>query len=216
MTFDLDATPYRPRRNLREAVRRARNRLDRDPGPGGWQVTRAVEPGEVAAAFERLADLHARRSRRTDKNAIHADVIGTGPVREFLGTAVAEMARGGLVSVYELRVRDRVIAAQLVLHTARSTHFSVSGQDDAAWAYSAITFLQWTAVQDAQAAGHDLVDLSAGPVQAKLRWSEQVRSFHEFALVAPRRSARLAYWAQLPRSSAAKMIEAYRANRRST
>jgi CelD/BcsL family acetyltransferase involved in cellulose biosynthesis len=207
--------PFRPKRNLREAIRRAKNRLDRDVDPAGWGTTRAVDPSEVSDALKRLIHLHRQRSLRTDKAAIHPDVLADGAVRSFVETAITDMAQRGLVSIYELVVRGEVIAAQLVLHTKNSTHFSLSGQLDSAWHYSSITYLQWIAVLDAQAAGHDLVDFSAGPIQSKLRWSDQTRSYHEFAVVAPRRASRLAYWAELPRTVAARMLEAERANRRS-
>ena len=206
--------PFRPKRNLRESIRRARNRLDRD-GRTNWSTRRLVIPGDVRDAMTRLTQLHHRRSLRIDKAAIHSDVLDPSPVRDFVGAAVVDMAEHDLVSVYELVVGDQVVASQLVLHTKASTHFSVSGQLDSAWRYSAITYLQWLAVQDAQAAGHDLIDFSAGPIQSKLRWTEDVRSYHEFAVVAPRPTARLAYWAELPRLAAARMLEAQRANRRS-
>jgi CelD/BcsL family acetyltransferase involved in cellulose biosynthesis len=205
---------FRPKRNLRESIRRAKNRLDRDH-PANWTVTRVVKPVDVHDALARLVRLHHLRSERVDKAAIHADVLADAAVRDFFCAAVEDMAAHGLVSIYELTVDDQVIASQLALHTQYSTHFSLSGQLETAWSYSAITYLQWLAVQDAHAAGHDLVDFSSGPIQSKLRWSDQTRSYHEFAVVAPRRAARLSYWAELPRISAARMLEASRANRRS-
>ena len=216
VTLDLtpDGAPFHPRRNLRESLRRSRNRLDAHAGPDGWSVRRATDPVDVGAAYRRLCELHRQRSARVDKGAIHDDVIADRAVRDYVETAVVEMAAAGLSSVYELVVNDSVIATQLVLHTARSTHMSLSGQLETAWDFSAVTHLQWCALRDAEAARHELVDFSAGPIQSKLRWSTTVRSFHEFALVSPRRGSQLAYWAELPRMGAARMREARNADKR--
>jgi len=214
LELEPGGAPFRPRRNLRESLRRSRNRLDAHAGADGWSVQRRTDPVAVATAFRRVCELHRLRSARTDKASIHDDVLADTAVRAYVETAVVDMAASGLASVYELEVNDQVIAAQLVVHTARSTHLSLSGQRESAWDFSALTHLQWCAVRDAEAAGHQLVDFSAGPIQSKLRWSTQVRSYHEFALVSPRRGSQLAYWAELPRQSVARLREARNADKR--
>ena len=205
---------FKPRRNLKEALRRARNRLTRDFGEG-WAVRRVVEPELVGAAVTRLIGLHRARSRRTDKGAVHADVLSPAPVRAFLQSATARLAEAGLVSVYELVAAGTVIASQLVLHTPRSTHMSVSGMSDAAWEYSAITYLQGVAVDDAQAACHDLVDFSAGPTEAKLRWSQEIRVHPRVVVVPPRPAARAVYRTATVVRAYAEFERERNANRRS-
>lgn len=201
------------RRNLKESFRRARNRLTRDLGADGWAVTRTTDPAEVGAALGRLASLHGSRAGLRDGRPVHADVLEDTRVLDLLHDVVGRMARRKAVSVYELRLEGVVEAALLVLHTDTASYSSISGVAERAWPYSAVTHLQSVAVEDARAAGHRVFDLSCGPNQAKLRWSDQVRTATEFTLVGPRRRSRAAHLAVAGHGVWASYGEARRAHR---
>ena len=182
---------YAGRRNLKESLRRARNRLTRDFGADGWSVRRVTGAAQVPAAFDRLVALHGERAQLRDGRPVHADIFDDPRVRTYLRAVVERLAVRGGASVYELLVGDEVVASQLELHTSSATYNSVSGVAEQAWPYSAVTYLLSLAVKDAQDAGHREVNLSTGPNQAKLRWTDQVRTTTEFTVVGPRRRSRL-------------------------
>ena len=200
------------RRNLKESVRRARNRLTRAHGADGWSVRRVTDPNDVAQAFDTLAATHALRARRTDKRA-HLDAIGDPAVRRYVRDVVVAMAQRGRSSIYQLRVGERVITSQLVLATASSSYFSISGMTDDAWEFSPVTYLQWLAVEDAEAAGHREVNLSVGPNQTKLRWTRVVRTYPDFVVVGARTRSRGLYRAAAAVAAVRSFDEARRAHR---
>lgn len=184
---------YAGRRNLKESFRRARNRLTRDFGPDGWSVRRVVGAADVAAAFDRLSDLHGERADLQNGQPIHANVVADAGVRAFLREVVVRLSARGRASVYELLVGDEVKACQLVFHTETASYSSISGAAEQIWPYSAVTYLQSQIVSDAQAVGHERLCLSLGPNQAKLRWTDTVETYTEFGLVGPRLRSRLLY-----------------------
>ena len=201
------------RRNLKESFRRARNRLTRDFGADGWSVRRVTEAPEVRTAFDRLADLHGQRAGLRDGRPVHADVFADRRVQDFLQSVVEQMAQRGCVSFYELLIGPEVVASQLVLHTVTASYSSVSGAAARAWPYSAVTYLQSLAVKDAQEAGHTRMNLSIGPNQAKLRWTDRIESTVEFKIVGPRRRSRLLHVAHESGAVLASYQEARRAHR---
>jgi len=191
LPLDGGVDVYAGRRNLKESLRRARNRLTRDFGADGWSVERVTGAGEVPAAFDRLIALHGERAELREGRPVHPNTYADPAVRAFVRDVVAKMAARGCVSVYELSIKGEVGAAQLVLHTSCAGYSSTSGVSERAWPYSAVTYLLAQAVKDAQEAGHRQMNLSTGPNQAKLRWTEQVRTTTEFVIVGPRRRSQL-------------------------
>jgi CelD/BcsL family acetyltransferase involved in cellulose biosynthesis len=212
VVLDLSAghDVYAGRRNLKESFRRARNRLTRDFGADGWSVRRVTEHADVPEAFDRLVALHGERADLRDGRPVHADVFTDPRVRAFLRSVVERMALRDRVSVYQLSIGTDVVASQLVLHTGAASYSSVSGAAERAWPYSAVTYLQSLAVQDAQEAGHSRMNLSMGPNQAKLRWTEEVESTTEFGIIGPRPRSRVLHLA----SEGHAVLSAYQAARR--
>jgi hypothetical protein len=96
---------------------------------------------------------------------------------ELDGTAVA----GLLVHVYN----DRV-------------YLSLSGVDPARWDLNASTYLQYETALGAIKEGRRAMHFAAGVDTAKLRWTEDLETHHEFAVAAPGRRSRAlfaTYWA---------------------
>ena len=195
--------PGRPalKRNLRESLRRARNRLDR-AYPGRWRVDRATEGRELLRAFCDLARLHDERSRIAGKKC-HPNALAGDADWLFLATHLRVVsARGGAV-IYRLLVDGEAVAALLALRSSDCSYVLLSGMSEESWEFSPVTLLQGCACEDAVALGHGWLNLSTGPDTAKLRWSEQVTMSPEFTLVPDRLRARLAFGAYWQASAAA-------------
>jgi CelD/BcsL family acetyltransferase involved in cellulose biosynthesis len=204
---------YAGRRNLKESFRRARNRLTRDFGAEGWSVRRVTESSSVPAAWDRLVSLHNERAGLGQGRPVHADVLADPSVRAYLRSVVGQMSTRGCASFYELLIGGDVVASQLVLHTGCASYSSVSGVAERAWPYSAITYLQSLVVKDAQDAGQRQVNLSIGPNQPKLRWTDRVQPAVEFGIIGPRRRSRLLYLGVEAHGVLAAYREARRAHR---
>ena len=193
-------------RNLKESLRRARNRLTKEYGADGWEVRRHTEPDAVAAAFAGLVRLHRERAAAEQHREIHADVFASPRALAYVSEVVLRLARRDRVRLYEVAAGEEVLAAQLVLTTATASYSSVSGVSERGWRFSSVTHLQWTGLVEAHAAGHRELNLSIGPNQAKLRWSSDVRHQPDYVVVGPRRRSRTAYLA----AQTAASVRAYR------
>ena len=183
------------KRNVRESVRRARNRLER-AYPGAWSITRATSSIDVPGAVSDLAGLHGERSRLTGKKR-HPNALARKADWTFLSAAVTALARREAVAIYRLVADGAAIAALLVLRTDGCTYFLLSGMSHSAWEFSPVTLLQRQAIEDAIALGQQCVNFSTGADTPKLRWSETLTLNPEFVLVPDRFAARLrfgVYW----------------------
>jgi CelD/BcsL family acetyltransferase involved in cellulose biosynthesis len=194
------------KRNVRESIRRARNRLDR-AYPGQWMVSRATSRSDILDAFADLLSLHKARSHMAGKE-MHANLLKQESSSSLLLAVLAASADRGGACIYRLLVGGNAVAALLVLRTAECSYFLLSGMSEASWEYSPVTLLQGYAIDDAIKLDHRLVNLSMGPDTAKMRWSEHVSVHPEFVLV-PNRPLSLAtfgtYW--LASATAAVMRE---------
>jgi len=199
-------------RNLKESLRRARNRLTKEFGPEGWRVHRHALPDDVDAALGRLMRLHGERAAADGHRETHLDVFESARVRAYVTDVVHRLALRDRVRVYEVETGGEVLAAQLVLRTATAGYASVSGVSEQGWRFSSVTHLLWQAVVDSHAAGHAELNLSIGPNQAKLRWSDQVRHFPDYVVLGPRRRSRTAYLAAQTAAAVRSYREAVRAH----
>ena len=182
-TIDTSSPPV-IKRNVRESVRRARNRLDR-AYPGRWSVSRAISPADIVEAFPDLVSMHAARSRMAGKK-MHANMLKRESSSSLLLSALTASADRGGACIYRLLVDGHAAAALLVLRTDECSYFLLSGMSEPSWKYSPITLLQGCAIDDAIKLDHRLVNLSTGPDTAKMRWSEEVSVHPEFVLVSNR------------------------------
>jgi CelD/BcsL family acetyltransferase involved in cellulose biosynthesis len=203
--------PQTLKRNLRESLRRARNRLDR-AYPGGWSVTCATDRADLVGVLPDLARLHRDRSRLPGRKR-HPDALAREADQSFLRAAVTASAERGGAALYRLLVHGEAVAALLVLRTRDSSYLLLSGMSQQAWEFSPTTLLQGRAIDDAVALGHRWVNLSAGPDTAKLRWSEELALNSEFVLIPDRRAARLAFGAYWQASAAAQLARERRRHR---
>ncbi|WP_305785150.1 GNAT family N-acetyltransferase [Symbioplanes lichenis] len=196
-------------RNLRESVRRSRNRLTRDFG-AQWSIVRITDPVRLPSSVDNLIRLHHERSVLTGRKG-HPDRLAVPALRAYLDqVAGMQQAGGPVLSCYELHAGGDVIAQLLALHAPAATYCGPSGFGAAAWPYSPTTMLQWQACEDARGEGCRSFSLSTGPDRAKLRWSSDVRIHPEFAVVAPRRGARIAYACYAQAAAASRLHRQFR------
>ena len=187
---DPDALRGLLKRNVKESVRRGRNRLGRSGKP--WTITAHSTPEQVSRAWPILARLHAARAGIAGPRR-HPDALGVPGRPEFLAEVLPLMAAHGRAEILTLDVDGDSVAAQAVLLAPRASYLAFSGVDPRWWDVSPVTLLHLAAGERAVERGHAELNLSVGPDVAKLRWSELVVQNPDFVLCGPRRRSRVAY-----------------------
>ncbi len=180
------------KRNLRESLRRARNR---SANLGAMEFRCVRSPNEIGAAVHDLIKLHTLRSEMPQKVS-HPNLL-RGAFGGFLVDAVRALAGHGLASVFVAEHAGTSVAAQLVLSDGSADYMSVSGLDPKYWDLNLNTMLIFRAVQAAVAGGRGTVNLSAGPNLSKMRWSSKILCHHDFDLVADRQRSQLLHQAYM-------------------
>jgi CelD/BcsL family acetyltransferase involved in cellulose biosynthesis len=178
------------KRNVKESVRRGRNRLGRTGE--AWTITAHTGPEQIGSAWPILARLHAARAGLAGPRR-HPDALGVPGRPEFLAEVLPLLAAHGRAEILTLDVAGEPVAAQAVLLAPRASYLAFSGVDPRWWDVSPVTLLHLAAGERAVERGHDELNLSVGPDVAKLRWSELVVQNPDFVLCGPRRRSRLAY-----------------------
>jgi CelD/BcsL family acetyltransferase involved in cellulose biosynthesis len=189
---EADALRGSLKRNVKESVRRARNRLGKTELP--WTVNAHTTAEQVRGAWPTLARLHAARAGIAGPRR-HPDALGVPERSAFLAEALPLLAAHGRAEILTLDVDGQAVAAQCVLLAPRASYLAFSGVDPRWWDVSPVTLLHLTAGERAVERGHVELNLSVGPDVAKLRWSETVVQNPDFVLCGPRRRSRLAYTA---------------------
>jgi CelD/BcsL family acetyltransferase involved in cellulose biosynthesis len=187
---DPDALRGLLKRNVRESVRRGRNRLGRTGE--AWTITAHSSPEQIGLAWPILARLHAARAGIAGPRR-HPDALGVPGRPEFLAEVLPLLAEHGGAEILTLDVAGESVAAQAVLLAPRASYLAFSGVDPRWWDVSPVTLLHLAAGERAVERGHDELNLSVGPDVAKLRWSELVVQNPDFVLCGPRRRSRIAY-----------------------
>ena len=178
------------KRNLKESIRRSANRLAKDGRP--WQVVHLTDDLDTEAV-DRFLGLHQRRSANERSTVRHPDAYSDPRARDLMRTALPELGRKGMASIFELHLDGEVVAAQLALHMPGVSYVHSSGFDQAEWSLGPVTFLQAELVKYAIARKDTVVNFSPGPNVSKLRWSRKLWVTHEFAYGCGPRSLQLRY-----------------------
>lgn len=178
------------KRNVRESLRRSRNRSAK---LGGVSFRTASDLADVETAMPALVRLHRMRSRMPNK-VEHPDILG-GAEGEFFVEAVRGLAEQDLARIYLAEHDGRAIAAQLVLSDGRNDYLSASGLDPLYWELSLNTTLIYNALAEAVTLGRETLNLSTGPSTSKNRWSSTVATYHDFSIVRTDRRSRWLYGA---------------------
>jgi CelD/BcsL family acetyltransferase involved in cellulose biosynthesis len=189
LPFDREALLRGLKRNVRESVRRSRNRTR---NAGGTSLRRVEGSIEIQGALKDVMALHRRRSQMKGK-VTHADVVADPRRQAFLVTAVEGLCEEGLARIHLAEHDGRAVAAQLVLSDGHSDYVSVSGMDTDYWHLGLNTLLIFEALSYAVDLGRGRFNFSTGPDIAKLRWSPQVETYNDFAIVRGDRRSRWFY-----------------------
>jgi CelD/BcsL family acetyltransferase involved in cellulose biosynthesis/glycosyltransferase involved in cell wall biosynthesis len=177
------------KRNLKEAIRRSKNRLAALDSP----TEIVFAEGEAAArAIERIQELHSSRAVLRG-HLDHDDYFATDAVSRFARTAATGLAATGHAAGALLTVGDTAIAGRVVLRAGGGAFLSFSGADPEHWALGASTALIVACIRRAIEQGDRSVNFSINPDGAKLRWSEEIEQHNEFLVVGPSRRAQRAF-----------------------
>jgi CelD/BcsL family acetyltransferase involved in cellulose biosynthesis len=189
-----DELPRHLKRNVKESIRRARNRLARDGHD--WDVVELTEGKDLEHGLDELVRMHRLRARM-DIRVKHPDRLALGVQEQFVREATHAMARGGRASIFLLCVDGAPAAVQLVLRANDSAYLSISGYEPNWWDFGVMTLLTAEVLGAAAERGEGTVNLSLGPDNAKLRWSERTVLYPYFGIVRGRVRSRWAFRAFL-------------------
>jgi len=174
-----DETRAGLKRNVKESIRRARNRLVKDGRP--WRVVHRTGADVDVAAVERLLDLHGARSDYQGSASRHHNAYAAPAAASFLRDVLPRLGRAHEASLAELELDGEVVASQLVLHPPGGVYFHSSGFRPEVWELSPVTALQAAVMERAITHGDRWVNFSPGPNEAKLRWSERLTTIDDYA-----------------------------------
>lgn len=180
------------KRNVKESLRRSKNRLAKDGRP--WTVHQHTDTLD-RAVVERFLQLHRSRALQENSSSKHPDAFADPRRREFMAAVLPRLGAQGRARILELELAGEVVASQLVLHAPGLTYIHSSGFTADVWNLGPVTFLQGEAISAAADRGERWINMSPGPNVAKLRWSEQLDVHHDFAYGAGPRSLRWRYGA---------------------
>jgi hypothetical protein len=176
------------KRNLKEAIRRSKNRLA--AVEGGSEIVFA-EGRDVVAAARQVQELHRQRASMTG-HLPHDDYFGNDSFARFACEATGGLAATGHASVALCLVDSKPIAGRVLLRAHGDVFLSFSGVDPASWHLNAATGLIVASIKQAILRRETTLNLSVNPDPAKLRWSNELAFHNEFLVVAPTRRARAA------------------------
>ncbi len=142
-------------------LRKARRRADR----GGLLVLDVTTHEEDAEAA--LATFEALRAK--SEGTKQATVVDPA-LRAFLATAVAELARAGLLRIYVLRHGEAPIASLVALGGRSSLHVLGRAVDPAAADLEPELLLVGAVMEDARATGRDCVDVGRERPSVAAEW----------------------------------------------
>jgi hypothetical protein len=181
------------KRNLKEAIRRSKNRLAALDGTS--EIIFAEGPG-VADATLQVQALHSRRAA-LQGHLPHDDYFEDAAFAAFARDASAGLATTGHATVALCLIDSTPIAGRVVLRAHGSAFLSFSGVDPAHWHLGAPTALIVASIRQAISRQDDALNFSVNPDPAKLRWSDRLEFHNEFLVVAPSRRSRAklaVYW----------------------
>jgi CelD/BcsL family acetyltransferase involved in cellulose biosynthesis len=177
-------------RNIKESLRKCYNSLKRDGYVPELKVVTSLP--ETEAAINRFFELHRVRAQVSD-TVQHPDVFQTQTSRDFLLEYAKRMAERDQLRIFQLTIKDEVVATRVGFQFDRQLYLYYSGHD-VAWAkYSVMTTAVAEAIKWAIEQGLSLVNLSTGTDVSKTRWRPEQVTFHEVVQVAPHLRGKISY-----------------------
>lgn len=178
------------KRNVRESIRRSFNRLDKRVGK--WSVELPTSRSQVITTLEQILELHEARSQMSGKPK-HPTMFERPDTFDFYRDAIVQMVLQGQAEVSALNFDGEVVAGLVALRANSRVFTSVTGARPSAWDFGPGTILIAELARREIDRGTSGINLSCGPNQSKLRWSERLEFNHDFIIVGPTRRARATY-----------------------
>ncbi len=180
-----EASKSRMGRNIKESMRRSRNRLAKS----GHRVE-VVELGANghpldADAVDRFLHLHLSRAQH-EASVRHFDSFTDPTEQAVMRTLLPQLAARGRASLLELHLDGTCVAAQLLLHAPRTLYVHSSGFLGEHWEFGPVTHLQAEALRLANERGARWANFSPGVNVSKMRWGATVLPSNDFAFGAGR------------------------------
>lgn len=196
----------RLKRNVKEAIRRSKNR---HAGLAGTLEIQFVDGPGVRHAAELVRDLHRLRAQMPG-GVPHRDFFGAAAVSRFALDACERLGEAGGASVVLCQIDGQPVAGRVVLRAGGGVFLSYSGLDPAHWRLGSPTMLMAAVIRRGIADGDRLLNLSLSPDPSKLRWSERIDFHNEFLIVAPSRRSRALFSLFWQARSARVLSDRYR------
>jgi CelD/BcsL family acetyltransferase involved in cellulose biosynthesis len=159
-------------------------------------VAELGEETDIALGLDEVLRLHRARAAWSGR-APRQDRLADRGHEMFVREAVGRMAREGRASVHLLELGGVAVGGLVAVRAPGSTFLSLSGYDPMRWDYGILTLLTSEVLYAAIRDGAHSVNLSSGPENSKLRWSDEIAVHQLFAVVSQRRRSRLAFEAFL-------------------
>jgi len=161
-------------RNMKQAIRKCYNSLASENI--AYRLRIVDKPADVAAALDRLFELHASRAQA--KTSIkHPNVFASPVSRSFMHQYCTELARQGALRIFQLMIDDEVVATRIGFVFGDELYLYYSGYDARWGRYSVMTTVVVEAIKWAIAHKFRIVNLSTGADISKARWEPDVISY---------------------------------------
>jgi CelD/BcsL family acetyltransferase involved in cellulose biosynthesis len=183
-------------RNIKESLRKCYNSLKREGHT--FRLLVVEDPAHTRSALQRFFELHAARAIHTARTAAqaplrHPDYFAMEPAREFLHEYCAASATRGELRIFQLEIGGAIVATRIGFLLGRELYMYYSGYLPEWGRYSVMTTLLAEALKWAIAQRLEIVNLSVGRDNSKLRWSPEVSSYMEGAQQGRRWRNRMAF-----------------------
>jgi CelD/BcsL family acetyltransferase involved in cellulose biosynthesis len=170
------------KKKVRANIHRGYRSLDqRDPD---WSVDVVSCGSELTGALDRIIEMHATRSERTDKRR-HPTMFGHDSARAFYREGIVAMATCGQAEVSVLRCQGEIVAGLVSMRANSQVHTNATGANPSVWPIGPGRIMIAELARREIALGTAGLNLGAGPNESKLGWSERLEFNHDFEIIGP-------------------------------
>ncbi len=193
------------KRNIRESLRHCYNSLKRD----GHDFTMliALEPDAVKTALDRFFELHAMRAELAG-TVMHPNHFSSQISRRFLHDVCERLAPHRIVRIFEMYVREQLVATRIGFVIEDGLYLYYSGFDPAWSRYSVMTTTVTEMIKYAIGQGLNTVNFSPGTDVSKTRWGPRLVPISQAVQVRKSLRSQLA-WAGFRRARAGSSLPSW-------
>ncbi len=152
----------------------------------------AQEPDEIKDALQRFFVLHALRAQ-AQGTVVHPDYFAGERPRRFLSDVCARLAARGKVRIFQLVIREEVVATRIGFLVGDTLYLYYSGYDPKWAKYGVMTTALVETIKYAIGQGFATIDLSTGKDGSKTRWGPRELALAQVVQVSPTTLSKLAW-----------------------